>query len=431
MTKVLFINDSAGQRNWGDRAAAVSLRAMIGSLGGDIVAAITEAELHSSSFLGLPSDPEAAAPGGLKESLRPFIPPIVLQWRAGLVAGRASSRKEAVIPATWDGFAASARMVLGSANPWPELPRAIEACDLAVIHGDGAMVGNGLHPRALLFLAYLIKKHFGKPVIMVNHTADFDHPVLLEMARNVYPLFDDVVFRDTVSAERWSPLAGGRFAADTAFWFSPCPREEWARVAGRPTFFDVWPDVARFDPSRPYLCIGGSSIYGVRPDLPAIVRQWTRALDQLSTFYPGQIILTAADVVDAQVFRPVSSQLGLPLLGLHTPTQQAVDVIGNADAYIGGRWHPAIFALRGGAPLISLAGKTFKMRALSEMAGLSGKSFDACEVEESLPGIGEQLLSLLEPGEDLRRRLRSWGDAMSENAWDNLRWLAGAAGARR
>ena len=158
---------------------------------------------------------------------------------------------------------------------------------------------------------------------------------------------------------------------------------------------------------------------------------WTRALDQLSTIYPGQIILTAADVVDAQVFRPVSSQLGLPLLGLHTPTQQAVDVLGNADAYIGGRWHPAIFALRGGAPLISLAGKTFKMRALSEMAGLSGKSFDACEVEESLPGIGEQLLSLLEPGEDLRRRLRSWGDAMSENAWDNLRWLAGAARAPR
>jgi len=74
VTKVLFINDSAGQRNWGDRAAAVSLRAMIGSLGGEIVAAITEAELHSSSFLEPPSDPEAAAPGGLRESLRPFIP---------------------------------------------------------------------------------------------------------------------------------------------------------------------------------------------------------------------------------------------------------------------------------------------------------------------------------------------------------------------
>ena len=49
-----------------------------------------------------------------------------------------------------------------------------------------------------IFLTYIAKTIYDKPVIIVNHTADFSHPDLRRIAEEIYPLFDDVVFRDSI-----------------------------------------------------------------------------------------------------------------------------------------------------------------------------------------------------------------------------------------
>ena len=111
-------------------------------------------------------------------------------------------------------------------------------------------------------------------------------------------------------------------------------------------------------------------------------------------------------MVDQPVFRPIAKELDLPLVGLTIPVQQAVDILGNAEVYIGGRWHPSIFALRGGTPIIPMSSKTFKMQALVNMSGLSSCAFDALNLEEAKDSIGHQLSSYLEQGGELRNRLR-------------------------
>jgi hypothetical protein len=192
--------------------------------------------------------------------------------------------------------------------------------DVSIIHGDGAMVGNGIIPRTDLFLAYVIKKHFGGRVIICNHTADFNHPDLREIAANVYPMFDDVVFRDQTSMERCRGICKGRFAPDTAFLFEPLQRERWAPLAGRPTYFDVWPDTADFDPAKPYLCIGGSSKLWFEEERPSPVRLgYVALIAHLRSVYEGQIVLTASDLTDESVFRPLARELGLPLIPVSHP----------------------------------------------------------------------------------------------------------------
>jgi polysaccharide pyruvyl transferase WcaK-like protein len=299
----------------------------------------------------------------------------------------------------------------------------VEGIDVAVIHGDGAMVGCGIIPRTDLFLAYLIKKHLGKPVVIVNHSVDFDHPALREMARHVYPLFDDVVFRDPLSVGRCSEFCSGRFAADTAFWFRPAPKNEWLSIAGRPTYFDVWPDTAAFDPSRPYVCVGASSILSKawRPSQAAA--DFAALIQHLRTIYAGQIVLTVSGLSELALFRPVSRDLGLPLLNPTTPVQQAVDLLAHADAYIGGRWHSAIFALRGGAPIVPLSAKQSKMKSLMQAAGLPSDEFDAFDLGRHQRQIGHLLLSHLERGTELKARLREWSDAQAINCWDNVTYL--------
>lgn len=54
-------------------------------------------------------------------------------------------------------------------------------------------------------------------MIILNHTADFNHPNLLKIAQEIYPLFDDITFRDPVSKERCRKICNGRFVPDTAF----------------------------------------------------------------------------------------------------------------------------------------------------------------------------------------------------------------------
>ena len=56
--KVLFINDSTSNSNWGDRAAAFSLKAMVAEAGASISGIITEEDLARTQF----GEPSAGSP---------------------------------------------------------------------------------------------------------------------------------------------------------------------------------------------------------------------------------------------------------------------------------------------------------------------------------------------------------------------------------
>jgi hypothetical protein len=225
--KILLINDASSNCNWGGRAATAALASMIGAVGGEIASRITDDDIQATSFLAEAQGPEPAGRQP-RARLRAFVPPVLfgVQRRIGRRVFGAPDRR---IPRSWGEFEPSAAAVIGPKHPWRALLEAVHQCDVALVNGDGDIDGDGLFPRTMLFLSYLIKKHVGKPVVMVNHTVDLGHPTLLEMARHVYPLFDDVVYREPMSAARYQAICGGRVGADTAFAFRPIAPEEWCR----------------------------------------------------------------------------------------------------------------------------------------------------------------------------------------------------------
>jgi Polysaccharide pyruvyl transferase len=418
--KVLFVNESTTNSNWGDRAAAFSLKAMVAQAGATISGTITEDDLARTQFGERPKDQEVSV-HGRRAILRSMIPPAILVARRRVFEGMDLTADNRVIPKQWEGFGRAADLVVATTQgPWPWLCSAIREADLVVIHGDGAMVGEGIIPRTDLFLAYLAHERLDTPVVLVNHSADFDRPELRRMAEHVYPLFADVVFRDPVSVTRWGHLGGGRFAADSAFMFAPAGRDAWVPLAGRPTYFDVWPDTAQFDPAAPYLCLGGSSLHSTAWRPLELARSYAVLVARLRAVYGGQILLTVSGLQELEAFRPLARELGLPLVSPTIPVQQAVDILGNADAYVGGRWHSAIFALRGGAPVVPLSAKQGKMGSLMQAADLPADEFDAFAVGREGEAIAQALRSLLDAGDALRGRLRSWADGMAENCWENV-----------
>lgn len=422
-TKVLFVNDSTSNPNWGDRASAMSMRHMITACGASVIFTIYEEQVFQSS-LDCPS-PAWAEPveRSARSLVKQLLPPGLLALRRKLLGSRVDSSQEyRFVPERWEDFDRQSELAMNKAI-WPGLQTALGQADVVMIHGDGSIAGMGIHPRTLLLVAYLAKKHFNKPVVMANHTADLDNPELSKMVQNIYPLLDDIVFRDSISGERCRNICGGRVAADTAFWFEPAPRAAWVPIASRPGYFDVWPDTAGLDCSRPYVCVGGSSIYGLEEDRASVAKDYALLIRHLQSVYEGQIALVVSDRIENAIFRPLAQQLSLPLIALDTPVQQAVDLLGNADAYIGGRWQPSIFALRGGTPIVPLSAKTFKMRALMKMAGLPTVTYDALRLGEAAEGIGRQLLLHLEGADGLRQKLRSWAAQQAQMSWENVAYL--------
>jgi hypothetical protein len=317
----------------------------------------------------------------------------------------------------------AADAVLMAGEHAPAIVDAVSAADVAVVHGDGAIVGTGIMSRSVLFLCYVIKTRFGKRVALLNHTADLENPELSRFAGRVYPLLDDVTYRDPVSAERCKDRWSGRYVPDSAFVYEPAPRALWLPVAGRKTYFDVWPDSAHFDPAQPYLCVGGSSIYSFDGEPWEAIQLFAGLAQALRKRYPGQVVLTASDIKDEMIFRPIAKRLGLPLVGLTTPVQQAVDIVGNADAYIGGRWHPSIFALRGGTPVVPISSKSFKINALMKLTGFDMPVFDAHLLDRETPRILDTLDSCLRGGAQLREHLRARAAEQARLAHENIDML--------
>ena len=145
-------------------------------------------------------------------------------------------------------------------------------------------------------------------------------------------------------------------------------------------------------------------------------------IQDLKSCYSGQVVLTVSAVRDEWFLRKVAMEQDLPVVGLRTPVQQAVDIVGNAEAYVGGRWHPSIFALSGGTPVVALSAKTFKMQALMQMCGLHSP-YNALALEQHTDKIIAQLFAYINKGSSLREKLKAWAREQETLSWRNIAYI--------
>ena len=394
-SKVLFVNDTSDSPNWGSRATSFALYDMLKEAGAS-VSSLSQSSLLQADWRTTPRREKFAVSSGLLE------PPKNLLGKASkALMNRLVQTLPDVVPAYWKDFPSYAESVKAG-RALSNLKEQLEHCDYVLINGEGGVFGRGRQSRFLFFIAYLAKQVFEKPVAFVSHTADLSDPVLYAMARGVYPLLDEIVFREARSAEQAKDfLKSYKVAADAAFRYQPAPKLAWQTVAGRKGYFHHFPvRHGAVDVTKPYLCIGGSSAYkGVTAELGRTFGK----LCQRFVEEGHQVVLTASAKTDEALFTPIARELRLPLIPLATSVQQAVDILGNASLYIGGRYHGAIFAFTGGTPVVPLSAETFKMHALIEQMGLESPVFDAHKLEQNQAEICQKANAYLLAGEAHRK----------------------------
>lgn len=397
--KVCLVNDTSDDPNWGARATSLALRELIHEAGGQVESTLYQYRIGMAQTEDIASVRDAKALSGLVED---------------------------VAPSSWQEFESSAHKVMDGAI-FPEIYSALATNDVVLISGEGCIYDCTRQSRMIYFIAYLAKRFFGKPTAIVNHSVVMNDPVLREIADHVYPLLDDIVFREPDSVLACSSGLG-RVASDAAYLYQPQGSEWWSRL-GSPQESPQGEhegEVLRggaFDPQAPYACIGGGSVYfrGLKPGFDAIpsFSKLCRAL-QASV---GQVILTASSGKDLSIMAPVSERLDLPLAGVNLPIQSAVNLMGNAKVYIGARWHPSIFAHSGGTPVIALNRHTVKMDAFLKQADMPQRGFDPFAIEDQFDDLMAEVKAHLQAGEGLRSRLRSGAHRLAGMARENVRLL--------
>jgi polysaccharide pyruvyl transferase WcaK-like protein len=414
--KVCLVNDTSNTSNWGARATSASLRMMLESTGAQLDSVIYE------SRLTIPQRLDHPALIGTSKWLDKHLPENRLAKRINRgVHNRLARRYKDTVPRTWDDFPRLARQVM-EGRALPDVLANLETSDLVMISGEGCLYGNIRQSRMILFIAYLARHELGKNTVIVNHSVDFEHPVLKEMAQQIYPLLDEVIVREPDSADVCAEFCDPTLAADAAYGMPPATGFSWLEVAGRACYFDGQPSRARnFDPREPYVCVGGSSSLlrggaSEKDPLPGYLSLCRELKDAF-----GQVLLVAASWQDEKILLQVAEKLDLPLLGVTTPFPQAMDAIANSWAYVGGRWHSAIFAQAGGTPVIALGAYTSKMRAFLHHIGQSGEPLDPFELDVTAAQVRERLEDIRSQGETLRRELRECTAELKRLSWLNVR----------
>lgn len=422
MQDIFLVNDSRAQNNWGCRATTTALIGLIESTGGKVVGAVGHAP-HTEFGRHL----------GIKMSVR-----AALKYVPGsLHLARRMKMRQEQFRGPSHGFITSledfeqAAQAIDKGELWPMERDGIQRASTVFVNGEGAIYGQQLKGFISLFWAWYAKTRHGKRVAFVNHTADLSDPQMRRAAETVYPLLDDVSFREPISlreAGYAAPQAQSGVVPDAAYCHVPLPFEALRDWAGRPGFFSIWPfNADRFDIALPYIAVTGSSAIN-RPesaDREAPVRQFAHLCQALEVV-GLPIVLVAPDPTDAEFLAPIAQSLKLPIIAPSTPLPIAHQVLARATCLVGGRWHPGILAATGGTPLVSFTANTNKTAGLMEQLGLNAPVFDALNLESSVGAIVETVGDYVDQGSSLRERIRSRADGLRVEARGNVRLLAGS-----
>ncbi|PLT60047.1 polysaccharide pyruvyl transferase family protein [Mediterraneibacter gnavus] len=163
----------------------------------------------------------------------------------------------------------------------------------------------------------------------------------------------------------------------------------------------------KFSFKEPYICISGSSAVGkATSDEEKIISTYVKLVNEVKKAFSHKIYLV--EVCEGDHFLvEVGRRTNTGVITIDTPIISAGKILANADAYISGRYHPAILASLGGTPCIFMSSNSHKTKSLQELL-----EYDFIHEYYVLPSdieiekMIERTKFLLAQGQDLRIKIQ-------------------------
>jgi hypothetical protein len=201
---------------------------------------------------------------------------------------------------------------------------------------------------------------------------------------------------DRVQAPGFAPPAVGDFAI-------PFPEEEWR-----------W--FGRLDFSKPYVCVGGSSLARHEPD--RAIPRFRRLVERLADL--GLAVYVVESCGGDRFLRTVVEQTGVGFVPGTCPILLATAILTHARLLVSGRFHPTILASLGGTPCVFLEAHSHKMRSLQMSLGYDDEpvfsTFPDDDVVARIVERARQVLGDAEGEGGIRARVRAAARARATEA---------------
>lgn len=305
----------------------------------------------------------------------------------------------------------------------------LQICDVVILNGEGGIYD--LQPKGVmtLFIAYIAKVKFNKIVALVNHTTDISHPIMKEIVANVYPILDNIVYRENISfsiVSKEIPLKNSYVGADAAFNVINSKSFSQIKDYNPEIYRGIYPEEGFSMPfKKPIVCISGSSIL-FRKDRPQPQYPVISGISELVSLLRGkkmEVIFLAADANDYKLLKPVSVYLKVPIISASTPTYDNLGLLSNVDCVISGRWHLSILSCCVGTPIILGDANTFKTKALHEIFCFNVPMFSYLNLKSYLKTMSDSVEKVIEEAGIIRPKIESLAWEQAKKALLNVKIL--------
>ena len=293
--------------------------------------------------------------------------------------------------------------------------------DAMIVNGEGSFIFSTpeWHWREALNIGMLMHwaLKLGKKVYFVNAMFSDESTTprnqhMLEVMDNVFSRCDLVSVREKMSYDYACenlPKTKTILTPDALFtWYTLINDEHKVKngkyyiphCEERDELYEI------LDFSTPYVCVAGSSYAKMNADTQITVEAYCKLVNALKKKYKGNIFLV--EVCEGDYFlREVSHLTKTPLISIETPLVAAGKILANAQAFISGRYHPAILASLGGTPCVFMGSNSHKTLSLQKLLEYNFiHEYNPIPSSEEITSMVNLALNYIDAGKDLRSQIQ-------------------------
>jgi polysaccharide pyruvyl transferase WcaK-like protein len=350
--RILLLNDTRDQNNWGSVALTDALVAILHE-------SCPQMDLRCIPSISLwTSTSKAGALTMVLPALADDYEETAFAWQKG----RGGSEADAFI-------------------------RQVKWADLVIYNGEGSIYRRNHSAIKALFMSWYARKILGKPCAYLNGGLHLTHvePFLPPMARRTLLELDAVTIRESWSlqcAREFVPGLEAELLPDSAFYYAP-------------------ESLADQQPGSYFCVAGGQMPHSLVRGKEAPICRLIQALQRKGL---KAMILARED--EDQYLAGVAEMCGATFYGRDLAVDEVLGLLRSAALQLSGRYHHFIFGTLWGVPSIGFSAMSHKVQGVAEWFGpllkpVRNSTMLGMEWEETMA----QAESYLAAGVDLRRQI--------------------------
>jgi polysaccharide pyruvyl transferase WcaK-like protein len=368
--RILLLNDTRDQNNWGSIALTEALIAILKD-------ACPEMELRCIPSASLGS---SKTPAGKATMVLPDLADDYEETAATWRSGKGGPEANAFI-------------------------RQAQWADLVIYNGEGSIYRRNYSALKALFMSWYARKILGKPCAYLNGGLHLTHvePFLPPMARRTLLELDAVTLRESWSlrcAQEFVPGLAPELLPDSVFYYS-------CHSLGAPVPVKTVEELA---PGNYFCVAGGQMPHSLVRGKDAPLCRLVQALQRKGL----KAIILAREGADQYLAR-VAEMCGASFIGRELGVNDVLEVHRSAALQLSGRYHHFIFGALWGVPSIGFSAKSHKVQGVAEWFGpwlkpVRNSTMLGMEWEETLAQAESYLAGGVQFRQQIAHRARELGE---------------------